>query len=453
MRRGFPIFVIMVLVAQGCTDMSEPGVESLEDPNIKPKVISTYPPMNSQGPYVDVSDYRGNSYPIEIRFNKIMDRVSVVSGFSFTSSLNKKYIVDNDHVQTYGGDLYYFNPFDSVYWNYYSYSWAKLKETFTLTFSSNTKDINGNPLLPPFSTTFIPEPYFRIKRVFPSDGAVNFPADYSISISLNSPIDHTFFDYISINPLLEGQWIIPSHDSMNINYDYNILPANQTYTITVREGAPDKYGNQLTSSFSSSFSTTNFFIIDSYPEVNNAFINSMVRIWFSASMDTSTLRRSFNIIPNIEGTLDINERLSIITFHPEPELLPNTYYTVIIDTSLKSANGYHLSEPYTFTFNTPVFTVCFQNPNAFNANVSVTSIITLRFTADLDTNTIRSAFNIDPQVTGSLWYEYHEDYILFHPKYKFDSYTTYTVTIDSTLRSIGGLHLPKPHIFSFATSY
>lgn len=50
MRRGFPIFVIMVLVAQGCTDMSEPGVESLVDPNVKPKVIYTYPPMNSEGP-------------------------------------------------------------------------------------------------------------------------------------------------------------------------------------------------------------------------------------------------------------------------------------------------------------------------------------------------------------------------------------------------------------------
>ncbi len=453
MRRGFPIIVIIVLVAQGCTDLSQPGVELLTDPNIKPKVISTYPPMNSQGPYIDINVYRGNSYPIEIRFNKIMNRLSVLSNFSFKSSLNERYIIDNEHMQTYGGDLYYFNPFDSVSWDYFSYSNAKLEETFTIALSSDAKDINGNTLSFPFSMTLVPEPYFRIKDVHPPNGTLNFPANSVIILILNSPVNNKFLDYISINPILEGLWTIPINDSAQILYNYTILPANQSYTITVSEGAPDKYDHLLKTSFSSSFSTPNFFITDSYPNTRNALLSSTIRVTLSVSMDTSTLQQSFHITPNTEGTILLNEKAATIYFYPELELLPNAFYTITIDTTLKSSNGYDLSDTYTYSFNTPIFTVRSQYPNPYDTKFSNTSTIKIYFTALLDTSTIRSAFHINPEVTGYLDYAYYNDFIFFTPKDKFEAYTTYTITIDSTLRSIGGLYLPKPHMFSFATRY
>src|SRR5437867_1853112 len=75
------------------------GVELLTDPRVLPKVIYTYPPMNSQGPY----DNFTNS--VVVRFNKIMDIPSLRRSIQ-VSSPEGNVRTDSAHIYTSGGDIF-----------------------------------------------------------------------------------------------------------------------------------------------------------------------------------------------------------------------------------------------------------------------------------------------------------------------------------------------------------
>lgn len=76
--------------------------------------------------------------------------------------------------------------------------------------------------------------------------------------------------------------------------------------------------------------------------------------------------------------------------------------------------------------------------------------ITLFFDRDLDCATVETAFSITPQVDGDLTCDATR--LTFTPSNGFDSATTYTVTLDESLRGADGAQLLEPYTLMLATT-
>lgn len=449
--------ILLVILSLSCEGPMGPAgpqgpagdIGSLTDPTIMPKVISTYPPANSTGPYEFFNYYSSNI--IQVRFNKIMDHGSLKRAFSITSP-DLAVRIDTSAIYSYGGDLFRLYVYDSLG---YSYMW-KFGITYTFGIAASAKDVNGNALNPAYSMTFTPEPYFRIKNIYPPNGAQNVGTSSSISLMFNSPVDTSIFSSIQITPPISGRWHIDSYDSTYLYYYYsNALSHNTTYTINVQQGAKDKYGNQLQQPFNSTFTTLAFRVSSTYPKngMENISLTNSVEIYFTNYLDTSTIRRSFSITPNVSGYLNFYTNSSYIYFnHYSDEFIPETTYTVKIDTSIRSVSGDKLLSPYQFSFKTAPFKITYIYPYDGSTNVSrYLSYISVECNSRIDTSTIRSSFSI-PGITGSFYYYYGSSNFYFYPtNTPFEANRTYTATISTSLKSIKGARLKEPYSFSFTT--
>ncbi|MBI4810934.1 MAG: Ig-like domain-containing protein, partial [Ignavibacteriales bacterium] len=302
----FLYLVILIFLSLSCEGPQGPmgpvgppgsGMESLTDPTIMPKVLSTFPPDNSTGPYEMLNN---SSNIIQVRFNKIMDQSTIKRAFSISSpGLNIR--IDTFSIYSFGGDLIWLYVDDSLG---YSHRW-KLGNTYTFGIASTAKDINGNSLIPSYSMTFLPEPYFRIRTVYPQNGATDVPSYTSICLVFNSPVDTSIRSFIQINPPIPGMWLlVDSYDSTYLYYSYTTPPLeNTTYTISIQQSAKDQYGNQLQQSFTSSFTTRPFRVSYTYPSDGreNVPLTQSIEIGFTNIIDTSTVRNSFNITPAVQG--------------------------------------------------------------------------------------------------------------------------------------------------------
>lgn len=369
-----------------------PGWESLTDPNIKPKVFYTYPPINSTGPYEDLYLLRCGwefCYYIsqfQARFNKIMDVSSVRRAVKISSPLGD-IRSDTNYIVTVGGDVFLINATDS---NGYSFNYKfKIGQQYQLSVDSTAKDINGNFLRPGFSMIFIPEPYFRVQRIEPKNGATEVPYYSWIYIYFNSHVDTSIFSKIHISPDIAGQWRL-SYNSSDVYYEQSVLGKQTTYTITIDSSAHDRYGNRLPYPFTSTFSTAPFKVAGTSPPDGgtNVSLNSSLNIYCNALIDTGTVCSAFRVNPPTAGYFSMYDGGSYFSFIPFNELLPDTTYTVIIDTTLQAKNGTRLSAPYQFSFRTTSFQVAYTYPSNGQTNVSLYYNIEVYFTASIDTGTV-----------------------------------------------------------------
>lgn len=116
-------------------------------------------------------------------------------------------------------------------------------------------------------------------------------------------------------------------------------------------------------------------------------VTNYIGIRFSRAMDTTSVRNAFSITPQTSGTFNWIYTGSLMFFFPSQPLLYNTYYTVKIDSTAKSANGLYIDgngdgipgDPFILTFKTqsqpttvedelqPTKFELYQNyPNPFN---------------------------------------------------------------------------------------
>lgn len=431
-------------------NVTAPGVEGLTDPNIRPRVIYTYPPANTEGPYEDFS------YPaIEVRFNKIMNRPSVRRAVSLSSSLGDVR-ADTNYVYSFGGDIFQIVASSNPAGYPYNFHW-RVAQPYSLDISSSAKDVNGNQLIPAFSMTFMPEPYFRVRTVYPQNGASDVYTYSSIYLYFNSPVDTSVFSSIQITPAPQGRWRLdPYPDSSNVYFSYTgpgWLANNTSYTITVHTTARDKYGHQLSQQFTSSFTTQSFRVNSTYPYNGSTgvYLNNSISAYFNGAVDTGTVRTAFTISPAIPGYFTMYDGSDYFSFTPTNGFTSSTQYNATISTALRSKGGGNLSTPFSFSFTTASFFVTSTDPYNGQSNVSRSTSISVYLTGSPDTSTLRNAFGISPNVAGSFTSYDQGSYFYFSPNTILAAYQAYTVSVDSTLRSRSGSRLLAPYTFSFTT--
>ncbi len=470
--RYLSLLIALLLACFGCRGPEGPtgpqgppgsGLGSLSDPTVMPKIVYTYPPANSVGPYSDFYIPLGwlyyldiwPGYPVSIsqfqlRFNKYMDLTSVRRSISLTSPAGDV-LVDTNYIISVGGDVFLVNPIDTN--GTRTDAW-KVGQTYTFNISSTARDINGNVLSPPFTMTFLPEPYFRVKQTIPSNGATKVGVQYpNIELIFNSPVDTSIVSSIHWNPPIEANAYIYG-DAPVLYFSLNKpLRGLTTYTMTMGTDAHDKAGNHLQQPFSFSFTTTGLRVSSTSPadQSTDVYPNTAIFVNLTLPIDTSSVRSAFSITPVATGTLNFG--YDYFWFVPSQEFRLDTSYTVRIDTSLRAADGNHLQAPYVFTFMTAPFEVSYTSPSDGQTGISRSTSIAVSFDALIDSLTAPLACRLfdSSGVRLAAMFAYGPTNVFMIPLQTLKPFARYTVTITTAMRSMQGAYLREAYTFSFTT--
>lgn len=227
------------------------GVDALTDPQVKPKVIWTFPADGQVGPIENFGD------GMSIRFNKIVDystvnkaiTISPVSGYARIDTSN--YLLTTPYPFAPTGDLVVARVAadSSVLW--------EIGQTYTVTIGTALKDVNGNNLESPYSFSFTPEPSFRVRQTYPPDGESDVPRYSSIEIDFNNTLDLQSIDSsITITPLLSGSF---GGTSYYVYFSPDSAFSKETlFTITVITRIRDIKGRALSKPYQFSFTTSQY---------------------------------------------------------------------------------------------------------------------------------------------------------------------------------------------------
>jgi hypothetical protein len=223
--------------------MGPSGADALTDPNIKPKVIWTFPSNGQIGP---ITDFYSR---VSIRFNKILDASTIYHSIQLSPSNTGYARVDTNNTLSFTGDIISVGLYSDS-----SYMWA-VGQKYTSIVLTTLKDINGNSLSAPYSFSFTPEPYFRVTYTYPTNGATAVLLTQGIQLEFNNNIDFsTFQSSISVSPVVSGNWILGGNNYVYLQMSTQYSPST-VYVVTLGTGMRDAQGRSLSSPFTFSFTT------------------------------------------------------------------------------------------------------------------------------------------------------------------------------------------------------
>jgi N-acetylmuramoyl-L-alanine amidase len=164
-------------------------------------------------------------------------------------------------------------------------------------------------------------------------------------------------------------------------------------------------------------STTAPTILSSVPANNDTAFsaNGSIIIRFTKVMDTASVRSAFSIVPSVAGTIRWSDNNTLFTFDPDSVVLPfDTYFTVTIDSSARSASGLQLDangdgtpgDPFILSFKTkpvdawpPVLISVF--PDSVRTVGAPNHVINMTFDEPLNPSTVNST-NFAIRIVGGL---------------------------------------------------
>ena len=424
------------------------GQDALVDPRFLPRMIFSQPPMNSTGPYAlwNSPDY----YGMHLRFNKLMNRGSLRKGLRLSSNLRALDAYSYEYADNELSEKFTLYPVDSG-----GYSWAapQIGELMTLSVGEPIEDVNGNILPPGIIGTLRPEPYFRVRRTIPADGETLPTLDGELFLVFNSKVDSTIRRYITTDPPASIPWRISQYDSTLVQLPLYALRPSMSYTVAVAAGATDARGHVMSVSVAATFHSPTFSRVNllSLYDTTEVPLNQQFHLFFSLPVDPSSVRRAFHIVPDVEEVLRMDASYDRLTIIPATDYEPLTRYSVAIDTSLRSTSGFRLSRPVSFSFTTDRFRVSRTIPGDKITGASIGDDLRVYCSARLDTSTIRKSFRISPPAEGMFFPSVGETGFTFYLADPLQTLTTYTVTIDTSIRSSRGLRLDAPYGFTFTT--
>ncbi len=459
------IFILALVLSAGCTKegpVGPPGATGetdLMDPAIMPAVISTMPADRSTGPFQLYAPGLSSQPNFVIQFNKLINtlalRPTTVTVQGFTRPQNVRlYQIYYPIFSRPRGVLN--GPYDNVlaFIIYDSASYSRtpyhIGSSYTITIDTSLVDINGNHLQQQSHFSFTPEPYFRSTYLYPADGSMNVSRSVYPTVTFNSPVDTSIRSSLHISPAVSGVWQIQSYDSMTAIFQFSTLFSYGTlYTISVDGNAHDAEGHPIHAGASAQFRTVNFTVGYVSPPNGSTDVSPSANIYasFNGPVDTGSIRAAFSISPPVRGLLLLSSYS--VSFYPDSGFNPSTQYTATFSTALMSIDSVHLAAPYTWSFTTDQFQITYTYPTSGEIDVYRYNALQVAFNARIDTASIRPAFHISPPVGGT--FSFGDSYILFYPYPSLAPLTTYTVTVDSTVRTQSGRTLGSPYTFSFKT--
>jgi hypothetical protein len=325
-------------------------------------------------------------------------------------------------------------------------------------------DKRGERLLGGFSSSFSTA-QFAITSTSPTDGTVNWNV-YSSEIiaTFSDTLDTaTVARAFSISPAIAGQLEYPPNFKTVYFIAAGDLAPSTTYKVTIDTSVRSTKGERIAAPYTFSFLTGpgepqpgpfGVGYTEPYGGDTTVSPDGSVQIYFDSAIDTASFRQGFSITPAVAGLIGFPTPNAAV-FSPLKGFPYATTFTVTLATSVRSFNGTPLAAPYTFTFATLPFEVTQTSPADGSTEIATGTQIQV-FTSDaVDPTTLQAAVSFNPpvQLNNSFnTYSYGGyDFFYFYASNALQTYTVYTVTISTALKSQSGAPLAQAYKFTFAT--
>lgn len=358
------ILFFLMFFLLGCDESGEQIInnyyatsDSLSNPNIALRVVSTNPSDNEKGPF---SLY--NLQPdINIQFNKLLDPSSLGENHISITEQNGP-TLDLFLNYSYPERFPYLLKLQTPYVTY------KAGKSYTITIDTLLEDIHGRSLDKPFSFTFLPEPYFMGFGGYPASDQISVFQQY-ILLSFNSKVSEEIFNKLIIDPAIKGKWEFRSPggvpDSMNIWFRINdTLLHEKNYNVSLLSGARDAGGLELKDPYSFSFTTQPFTAMEAGYGMgigSGGFsVVFGVSYQFNGYLDTASVHPHVSVSPAIGFDIEfLNNGITQngkynrigIMFH-EKNFKRNTRYMLTLSKGIRSESGAVTRENTTYSFDT-----------------------------------------------------------------------------------------------------
>ncbi|MDP1678222.1 MAG: Ig-like domain-containing protein [Bacteroidota bacterium] len=399
------------------------------EPSLRVRYVN---PAN--GDSVTFSDYY-YSTNVYLSFNSALTFASL-SSLHISPTVSGKWTIDQ-----YNPSTTYFIP--TIGFNF--------STQYQISADQNLTDKYGNKLSQPFISTFTTGK-FKVVTTSPSDGAENvyISSGNSIYITFSGSVDPTSVaSAFTITPSIQGN-VYASGSQLYFNTTEQLTPGTK-YTVILGTTLKSKNGTPLSEPYMFSFTTEEFRVNNTEPYQGYSGVSpySQIRFSFNAPINQASAVSAFSIEPAVTGNFSfVNYDNRTFTYTPTQPFKYGTRYTVTLSTSMKSTGGSALKEPYELQFTTTPFQVTSTTPSN-NDNYSTANYISVWFTGDLDTGTVRNSFSITPATAGS--FSFYSNQFSFVPSKPFLAGQNYSVTLSTGIKGKDGSSLQSPYSFSFTT--
>ena len=200
-------------------------------------------------------------------------------------------------------------------------------------------------------------------------------------------------------------------------------------------------------------------IVFTSPDINSTQVrlNTSITLDFDIPMNKTSVQNAFSISPSVSGSFSWEDNDKHLTFKPDSKLIPNTDYTISIDTTAKTLFDINLNNKYNIFFKTrEKLNLVLAYPGNNSIEISTTVKIILNFDAPLNVNTL--ANNIlfqDADGNGvSLIADqsaFAKGSITFRPVQPLQNSSHYKVILKDGLGDVDGLSLGQNYEFDFTT--
>ncbi|MGI9043509.1 MAG: Ig-like domain-containing protein [Gemmatimonadaceae bacterium] len=247
---------------------------------------------------------------------------------------------------------------------------------YTVTVTTGVRDLAGNALAAPFTSTFTTAPAAdvippTIVSRSPANGVTSIAIDTVVRVTFSEPMDPATINTstITLTPTSGGSPVaatvtyVPSTNTAVLD-PTPLLAYNTSYTITVTTGVKDVAGNSLAAQSTSTFTTTPDTVAPTVTARRPTALTGVadtvnVTVTFSESMDAATINgTTFTLTrttgvgspASVAGAVSYSDANFTATLNPSANLTAGATYTATVTTGAKDKAGNALTGNFSFSF-------------------------------------------------------------------------------------------------------
>ena len=182
-----------------------------------------------------------------------------------------------------------------------------------------------------------------------------------------------------------------------------------------------------------------------------------VAVLFSKPMDPASINTNTFVVAGAAGTVTYDTTNQIAAFKPVGAFAPNTMYQATITVGATDISGTPLAAPFPFSFttretaDTSLPTIAAVNVAAGATCVPLDQQIKITFTEQMDSLTINPTTVFIAGVAGSVTYDVASQNATITPLANLAANTTYTITVTTGVKDLGGNSMAEPFLQTFTT--
>ncbi len=302
------------------------------------------PPLAVQATYPRDGDR--DAYPsthISVTFNQPVDTSSVPGAFLLDPAVP--------------GRFYFEEGFDTYQVVFLPGRQFVMGGTVRVTIDTSIRSAGGEPLRHQHVFSFTTTP-LRVRSIWPLDGTTDVAPSHLLRVAFNGAIDTTSLaGAFSLDPPTTGHF---TDDGARLQFwpVTGWIP-DTTYTIRFDTTLRARGGGTLEFPYTSSFRTAPFNITQHTPPdgIDDQRVDYPIWIFCNGPIDTSSVGGAFTLTDSagtaVSGRLLFSDYYrDQFGFLPSEWLRPGSPYVVSVNTGLRSAGGYPIAAPLTFSFRT-----------------------------------------------------------------------------------------------------